>query len=72
MKEIVVTVEIWASSDPGLDDADVIFAREFKIGNFKIPLPDIISKLCFETVEREYLGHEFVGYKVLGYSQESE
>lgn len=68
MKEILVTVEIGACSDPTLDDADIIFVREFKIGNFKIPLPDIISDLCFEAVEKEYPGHEFVDYEVLSYS----
>lgn len=67
MEEIVVTVEIWASSDPGLDDADVIFVRQFTVVNFKIPLPDIISKLSSESVEKEYPGHEYVGHKVLRY-----
>lgn len=72
MKEVLVTVEIRACSDLTLDEADVIFVRQFKIGNFKIPLPDIISNLCFESVKKEYPGHEFVDYEVLSYSQEAE
>jgi len=68
MKEIVATVEIWASSDPDLDEADVIFVRQFTVGNFKIPLQDIISKLSSESVEKEYPAHEYVGYEVISYS----
>ena len=68
MKEIVVTVEIWACSDPDLDEADVTLVRQFTVGNFKIPLPDIISKLSSESVEKEYPGHEYVGYEVISYS----
>jgi hypothetical protein len=68
MKPIVVEVEIWAISDPELEKADVIFVKQFEISNFKIPLPDIISKLSSESVEKEYPGHEYVGYEVISYS----
>lgn len=72
MKPIVVEVEIWARSNPILDLADVIFIKQFKIGNFKIPLPDIISSLSSESVKVEYPHCEYVGFEVLGYSLESE
>lgn len=68
MKEIVANVEIWASSDPDLNEADICFIKQFKIGNFKIPLPDIISSLSSEAVKMEHPNCEYVGYEVLSYS----
>ena len=65
MKEVVISVQVWALSDPELDEADVIFTRDFKIGNFKVPLPDILDSLCSDVVDREYPDHKYVGYQMM-------
>lgn len=67
MKEIRAIVEIRASSDPDFDQADIIFVRQFEISNLDTPLPDILDDLCFEIIEKEYPGYEYLGYKVLDY-----
>lgn len=72
MKPIMVEVEIWARSNPILDLADFSFIKQFRISNFKIPLPDIISSLSSEAVEVEYPNCEYVGFEVIGYSLESK
>lgn len=67
MKPIMVEVEIWAISDPELEEADVIFVKQFRISNFKIPRQDLISHLSSEAVKSEYPDYKYVGHKVLRY-----
>jgi len=72
MKNIIVNVKIWAVSDPDLDEADISFMKQFKIGNWKVPLPDILYELSLSALEAEYPHCEFVDFEVIDYSAEPE
>lgn len=68
MKPILVHVQIYAVSEPQLDEADVVFVKQFEIENFKIPLPDVIYELCCDATEVEHPNCEYVDFEVLDYS----
>lgn len=68
MKPLNVSVEIWAISDPSLDEADVVITRDFVITNGKIRLEDVISSLCSKIIREEFSHLEYVGYEILKYS----
>ena len=54
MSKVIVDVEIYALSNPDLDEADVVINHQFEIGYFKIPLPDILSELSYKLIQEEY------------------
>jgi hypothetical protein len=65
MNKVTVDVEIYALSNPDLDEADVVINHQFEIGYFKIPLPDILSELSFNLIKEEYPHLEYVCYEII-------
>jgi len=67
MKNIIAHVKIYLASSEALDEADIEAVTSFEIGNFKMPLPDIISILCHKFCEENFPKCQFVDFEVISY-----
>ena len=70
MKDLKVMIEVCMirkDSEGDNEDTNSVI-REFEVGYWKVPLPDIIGELAMNVVTEEFPDYEYVDYEVVKYS----